>query len=555
MSDLFTGNPSSILERFEVFGDPSESFVGGHQILSKLRILKQSTSADFVYLDVKSRTVYGDHEISPLSYLAENFCDRLLAEESPKTWSPFPGYLFTTHLFRTLDNQELLLVGLARSEVTEKPHQELVSAAAETEWSQSQLEKWINGLLVSNIESLERLVETSLKIDEQDDSLLEMQTVIDSLCRKSEVTEAELGLLHDLTQNLHILRKPAELADICLKQMHLLIESDGNVIWIQSRNDERHFLVEGDMPLEEMEFAQLIARFEDEDLSRPIIRNAVQSTELGKDFPQLKNFLIVPISEGDCRFGWIFCSNHHNNREFSFFEEELLDSIAKILGTHIWNIDLFQQHDELLLGFVRSLVSTLDAKDPYTRGHSERVALIARKLGEEHGLGKKELNDIYLAGLLHDIGKIGVDDRILQKPGELTQDEFKRIQAHPTIGFHILQELKNLHQILPGVRNHHESYNGSGYPDKLVGKEIPLMARILAVADSYDAMSSDRPYRQGLPIHKIEDIFRNGAGVQWDSEIIETYFTVRDEIRNICQQYSPDSRSLLEDMTSYRSDS
>lgn len=554
MSDLITGNSSSLLDNFEGFDDAFDSSSNGHEILSKLLILKQFSSADFACLDVKSRSVYGGLETSPLSVLVENFRDRLLSESSPKTWSPFPGYLFTTHSYRSIDREEMLIVGLARSEIIDTPHQELVNAAAELEWSQSQLEKWIGDLLVTNVESLERLVEASLKIDEQDDTLVEMQTVVDSLSRKSEVTEAELGLLHDLTQNLHILRKPAELAQICLRQMHLLIDSEGNVIWIQSRNDDRHFLVEGDMPLDETEFARLIARFEDDDLSRPMIRNAIQSTPLGNDFPQLKNFLIAPIAEGGYRFGWIFCSNHNSDREFNFFEEELLNSIAKILGTHIRNIDLYRQHDELLIGFVRSLVSTLDAKDPYTRGHSERVALIARRLGEELDLSKKELDDIYLSGLLHDIGKIGVDDRILQKPGELTQDEFKQIQAHPSIGFSILRELTNLHRILPGVRNHHESYNGCGYPDKLAGKEIPLMARILAVADSYDAMNSDRPYRRGLPIHKIEDIFRNGAGVQWDADIIETYFAVRDEIRNICLQYSPHSRSLLEDMRSYQRD-
>ena len=183
-----------------------------------------------------------------------------------------------------------------------------------------------------------------------------------------------------------------------------------------------------------------------------------------------------------------------------------MNSIATILGTNLRNIELYQQHNDLLLSFVRSLVSTLDAKDPYTRGHSERVALVAKRLGKELGLPEEDLRDIYLSGLLHDIGKIGVDDRILRKPGRLTTEEFHEIQEHPIIGFDIVKKFNNLHRVLPGVRNHHENYNGTGYPDGLQGEDIPLMARILAVADSYDAMGSDRPYRGSLSLETIENL-------------------------------------------------
>ena len=226
-------------------------------------------------------------------------------------------------------------------------------------------------------------------------------------------------------------------------------------------------------------------------------------------------------------------------------ESSLLTSVSMILGTHVRNIDLYQQHEDLLLSFVRSLVSSLDAKDPYTRGHSERVALIARRLGQQLELSEEDLQDIYLSGLLHDIGKIGVDDRILQKTDKLTEEELWKIQQHPMIGYSILLGLKNLRRILPGVRNHHEMFDGQGYPDRLCGEEIPMMARILAVADSYDAMGSDRPYRKGMPVPRIEEIFREGAGSQWDPIVIDAYFTCRDDIRRICLTYSPDDGNLL----------
>ncbi|HUG93266.1 MAG TPA: HD-GYP domain-containing protein [Planctomycetaceae bacterium] len=204
-----------------------------------------------------------------------------------------------------------------------------------------------------------------------------------------------------------------------------------------------------------------------------------------------------------------------------------------------------REHDELILGFVRTLVNTIDAKDHYTRGHSERVARIARRLGQELGLPEVDLRDLEQAGLLHDIGKIGINDRVLQKDGALTPDEFRHVQQHPMIGYTILEGLKSLRPVLPGVRNHHESYNGRGYPDGLAGDDIPLMARILAVADAFDAMKSDRPYRVGMPLEQVEEILRRGAGRQWDPQVIEAYFAARDEIARLAGPPDDDEDTVL----------
>jgi HD-GYP domain-containing protein (c-di-GMP phosphodiesterase class II) len=148
-------------------------------------------------------------------------------------------------------------------------------------------------------------------------------------------------------------------------------------------------------------------------------------------------------------------------------------------------------------------------------------------------LPEPDVEDIHQAGLLHDIGKIGVHDAVLQKEGNLTDAEFEHVKEHPVIGYRILKGMKRMKNVLPGVRHHHEDFAGTEYPDRLAGSEIPLMARILAVSDSYDAMRSDRPYRQGLPVERIEDIFRCGADQQWDPVIIEAYFRAREDIREI----------------------
>src|SRR5262249_51571272 len=154
----------------------------------------------------------------------------------------------------------------------------------------------------------------------------------------------------------------------------------------------------------------------------------------------------------------------------------------------------------------------IDAKDSYTYGHSERVARIAVELGRELGLRDDELSDIYLTGLLHDIGKIGIRDSVLCKRDKLTDEEFEHIKEHVKIGYRILADLRAIAHLLPGVLYHHERIDGGGYPEGLAGNAIPFLARILAVADSYDAMSTSRPYRAAMPPARVEAIIREGAG-------------------------------------------
>ncbi|MBP86544.1 MAG: hypothetical protein CMJ64_07505 [Planctomycetaceae bacterium] len=155
------------------------------------------------------------------------------------------------------------------------------------------------------------------------------------------------------------------------------------------------------------------------------------------------------------------------------------------------------------------------------------------------GLGEDYCERLYLTGLLHDVGKIGVRDAVLSKPGALTDEEFEEIKEHPDKGWAILQDLNPLSYVLPSVLHHHENYDGRGYPDNLAGEDIPLDGRILAVADAYDAMTSDRPYRSGMPHEKAEAILRNGAGSQWDAEGIDAFFRAMPDILHIKETYAP----------------
>lgn len=234
--------------------------------------------------------------------------------------------------------------------------------------------------------------------------------------------------------------------------------------------------------------------------------------------------------------GWLVALNPGNGRPFTSADVDVLQPVASIVGTQRGNARLYVELRELLFGVVRALTSAIDAKDPYTSGHSERVARIAVRLGEALGMSSHQRGDLYLMGLLHDIGKIGVEDVVLKKPGRLTPEEYNQIQAHVRIGVRILADLKKLHHLLPGVAYHHEKLDGSGYPNGLVGDAIPLAARILAVADAFDAMSSTRPYRRRLTPAQIDEIFRGGSGSQWDARVVAALFSCRAEIESIRQK-------------------
>jgi hypothetical protein len=191
---------------------------------------------------------------------------------------------------------------------------------------------------------------------------------------------------------------------------------------------------------------------------------------------------------------------------------------------------------ELVVGMARALTAALDAKDTYTYGHSERVARVGVELGKTLGLSADTLHDIYLAGLLHDVGYIGVPDAVLAKPGPLTPDEFEQVKKHVRIGYNILADLRPIRALLPGILHHHERWDGGGYPSGLAGDKIPLLARILAVADSFDAMSAERPYRPALAAAAVEQALRDGAGSQWDPQVVEAFLKCKQKVQAIRQR-------------------
>jgi HD-GYP domain-containing protein (c-di-GMP phosphodiesterase class II) len=227
-----------------------------------------------------------------------------------------------------------------------------------------------------------------------------------------------------------------------------------------------------------------------------------------------------PVMSGGQVAGLLLAGNKvASDPEVTSIELQLIDAVADYLGAFLHNVALYDEQRSMFLGTVHAMTAAIDAKDRYTRGHSERVALMGSRLAGAVGMSDEQVERIRIAGLVHDVGKIGVPEAVLRKPGRLTDEEFEQIKRHPRIGYDILRDIGPLADVLPGVLYHHERWDGRGYPEGLAASGIPLMGRLLAVADAFDAMSSDRSYRPALPREKVLREMIDCAGSQFDPEL------------------------------------
>jgi len=219
-----------------------------------------------------------------------------------------------------------------------------------------------------------------------------------------------------------------------------------------------------------------------------------------------------------------------SRRPSAFTPQDLstLETLASQVGVALENSRLLKDIEELFIGTVRTLSEAIDAKSSWTRGHSERMTRLAIEIGKEMGLGDEELKRLELAGLLHDLGKIGTYESVLDKPEKLTEGEVTMIRSHPIDAARILAPIKQLRDVVPTIKAHHEFYNGHGYPEGLKGKDIPLLSRILGVADAVDAMGADRPYRKGIPMDEIVAELKRCSGSQLDPVVVEAFLRVKN---------------------------
>ena len=199
-----------------------------------------------------------------------------------------------------------------------------------------------------------------------------------------------------------------------------------------------------------------------------------------------------------------------------------IEKVAAQMAVALENARLYEEMRDLFISTIASLANAIDAKSPWTKGHSERVMRVAVTIAREMGMDEAGIERVRLGGLLHDIGKIGIIEALLEKPATLSIDEFPPMRLHPEKGVAILAPIAQLQDVLPGILHHHERYDGTGYPSGLKADAIPLEARIISVADSYDAIISVRPYKKGLSIAQAVAELRRCAGAQFDPAVVES---------------------------------
>lgn len=384
--------------------------------------------------------------------------------------------------------------------------------------------------------------------------------LVDSYAAQLSHAYEEISWLHQLSGQLEqfeVARSLQDVAEDTLPSLRNLLQAQA-ALFVSVRDDETVEYVNrlrvlhwsGGREISDSQACKLVATMRLDGNIDTVVRNRMAASGAVSGLREVDSMLLVPVAKGRQVFGWLMFLNRSGEAsqlitnhdilgldEFGTEEAGMAEAAASMLAGHARNVQLFEERETLMIGTIQSLVRTIEARDEYTCGHSDRVAKMSQMLACQLGVPDYECQRIYRAGLLHDIGKVGVPDQVLSKPGKLTDEEFDQIKQHPMIGYRILKDLKSFDYVLPGVRWHHERQDGRGYPDGLTGEEIPLMARVMAVADGLDAMTSNRPYRDGMPFEKAESILREGAGTQWDADVIAAYFEINELIQDYCRNH------------------
>jgi HD-GYP domain-containing protein (c-di-GMP phosphodiesterase class II) len=356
-------------------------------------------------------------------------------------------------------------------------------------------------------------------------------------------TYEELVLLHRLSTNMKVTEADSNFLQMACDSLTEIVFVEGIAILLEkTADDERHWVIaagSGLIDMDDQAAAILHSRLAEE-ISNG--KEALLDSEVDSAFKyewpsRINNIIAVPlfskekseshsagkVKTGNSIMGLMVAINRIGKQDFDSTDIKLFNSVAGGCAVFIENGRLFKDLKELFIGSLKALTNSIDAKDTYTHGHSERVAFISRwiaeRLSEKEPLDEEQIHKVYLAGLLHDIGKIGIEEAVLRKDGKLTDQEFGRIKKHPSIGAGILREIQQMRDIVPGVLCHHERVDGRGYPNGLVGDKIPLTGKIVGLADSFDAMTSKRTYRDAMTVEQALAEIKKGLGTQFDEEI------------------------------------
>ncbi len=285
------------------------------------------------------------------------------------------------------------------------------------------------------------------------------------------------------------------------------------------------------------------------------IQQAIGST-MGASLQRMsvQQAICIPLEVAGTNLGFLYLDSAQRRDPGMLLEgANVAGALARMAAQMLGNLERSSmehrfavEQQQMFAGTVLALINAIDAKDPYTRGHSDRVATFARLLAQAAELPEDLVQRSYLCGIVHDLGKIGVPESVLCKPGRLTDDEFALIKAHPEIGHRILRDIPQLHEVLPGVLEHHEKWDGSGYPRRLAGEAISVLGRIVCIADCFDAMTSARVYRPGRPVGEVLAEIGRCAGTHFDPGLAKAFVAIPLE-RLMPHVASPDPADARKD--------
>jgi len=350
----------------------------------------------------------------------------------------------------------------------------------------------------------------------------------------------QMALLHELGRSMTRFTRPIEFFETVLERLADTLHFRWFCVMIAD---------DPDLPAEiaGKSFSYGMGRISDESLNEPLW-HWVRSKQPGESTGVLSLSSLGITGGGQIVAQPIVRDDHTNailiaggkrgdDPQVSSYDTKLISSVSGYVGTFLDNARLEVRRNAMFVGSIRALTALVDAKDQYTQGHSERVALLAKQLGAAMGLPIEVVERIHLSGLLHDVGKVGVPEAVLTKRSRLTEEEFELIKLHPQLGYDVLKGIPDFEDILEGVLAHHERWDGMGYPDRVAGDEIPLFGRVMCLADSFDAMSSNRAYRAAMPREKVISEIIACGGKQFDPKLAPIFaamdFTAYDELLEI----------------------
>ncbi len=367
-----------------------------------------------------------------------------------------------------------------------------------------------------------------LRLMNEDLSSISAQSLnIESLSRQLTESYEEMSLLYRLREYMSELAQPQRFVRQACFELHEVLPFR----WIGARfvDDQRHArtlagrsFTSGELTCtpESFERAALAVLLTLEPGSSRVM-SGEDAAAFGVEHAQV---LAHPITLAGAVIGAIFAGEKYSEDiEVTNIELKMVEAASGYVAILAENAGLYEDERSMFLGLLRALTASIDAKDPYTCGHSERVAELSADLARAVGMSEAQVERVRIAGLVHDIGKIGVPEAVLRKPGRLTEEEFGMMKLHPEIGYRILRDIPQLEDVLPGVLHHHERFDGRGYPAGLSGDRTPLMARIISLADSFDAMSSTRTYRSAMDRQRVLGEIEKCAGTQFDPQLAQLF--------------------------------